>query len=198
MLNLILLILGALCFGMMLLFIKTVVNDKIETKTTKFIDIGMILLMSMSLACLIYSPLLLKDLHETGAINYNNWLTTPIHQIETKTKTTQRQNAWTKKDLPKNSLVVLYKYECPDCEENYDLLKSIQEKAPTKYVESGSLLGKYLVKQYGVENVPSLLIWTDDNKPLQHYELIKIREEKIQEYIDLVNNLNKKGRKEND
>ena len=198
MLTLILLILGALCFGMMLLFIKTVVNDKIETKTTKFIDIGMILLMSMSLACLIYSPLLLKDLRETGAINYNNWLTTPIHQIETKNKTTQRQNAWTKKDLPKNSLVVLYKYECPDCEENYDLLKSIQEKAPTKYVESGSLLGKYLVKQYGVENVPSLLIWTDDDKPLQHYELIKIKEEKIQEYIDLINNLNKKGTKEND
>lgn len=198
MLNLILLILGALCFGIMLLFIKTTVPNKTETKLTKFIDIGMILLMSISLAYIIYSPFLLKDLREIGAINYNNWLTTPMHQIETKIKTTQRQNAWTKKDLSKNSLIVLYKYECPDCEENYNLLKSIQEKTNTKYVESGSLLGKHLVKEYGVENVPSLLIWTDDDKPLQHYELINIREEKIQEYIDLVNNLNKKGTKEND
>lgn len=87
-------------------------------------------------------------------LQYIEWKKLTIEQIEKKAKLTPTASK-TPEDLA-GAIVILYKFNCSDCEAIYPALtEKLQGKNNIYFVPSGSKLGKKLIKNGNVKEVPT-------------------------------------------
>lgn len=160
------------------------------------IGFGITILM-VACMCGFISTYLIIQAEKTGLANNEDFKQTTIQEFLKHKDKTFEQTTDNKKNFQPKSLIVLYRYGCPDCEKNHEELKKLKNKVPTHYVESRSNLGKELVKQYDVKFVPSILLWNENSNIYQHIEIKDLKnnikeQEKMKEIINtiLLNHLN--------
>lgn len=156
-----------------------------------------IILLIVACICGFISAYLITQAEKIGFTNRDDFMQTTIEEFFKHKDKTFEQTTDNKKDFQPKSLIILYRYGCPDCEENHDELEKLKDKVPTHYIESRSNLGKELVKQYDVKFVPAVLLWDENSNIYQHIEIKDLKnntkeQEKIKEMIDtiLLNHLN--------
>ena len=113
------------------------------------------------LGCIALIPILLLAFIQANLVGANhkglqyvNWKSMTLEQIHKTAKITPTASK-TPEDLT-GSIVILYKFGCPDCEAIYpDLQKKLQGKDNVYFVPSGSDLGQKLVKKGKIQEVPT-------------------------------------------
>lgn len=90
----------------------------------------------------------------TKGLQYIKWENMTLKQIS---ETASRTPAASKTpDNLSGSIIILYKFGCPDCEGIYPELKTeLQGKSNIYFVPSGSKLGQKLIKTSGILEVPT-------------------------------------------
>lgn len=187
-------------FGIIICIIGASINIKSANSNIEIdkhiIELG---IMSIIIACIcgIISVYLLVQAEKTGLANREDFKQITIQEFINHRDKTFEQTINSKKEFQPKSLIIIYRYGSPDCEENYDELKKLEDKVPTYYVESRSNLGKELIKQYNINSVPSILLWDENSNIYQHIEIKDLKNnikerDKIKELIDKIspNNLN--------
>lgn len=154
------------------------------------IGLGIMLLIIASV-CGMISIYLLIQAEKTGLAHRDDFKKTTIQEFLNHRDKTFEQTIENKSDIEPKSLIILYRYGCPDCEKNHDELKKLKDKVPTYYIESRSNLGKELVKQYDIKFVPSVLLWDENSNIYQHIEIKDLKnnteeQEKIKEMMNTI------------
>lgn len=150
------------------------------------IGFGIILLIIACISGLI-SVYLLVQAERTGLASREDFKQTTIQEFLKHKDKTFEQTIDSKKDFQPKSLIVIYRYGCPDCEKNHDELKKLKDKVPTYYIESKSNLGKELVKQYDVKFVPSILLWDSNPDDYRHIEVKDLKNNSEEQ--EIINNM---------
>lgn len=111
--------------------------------------LGMILLITTILL------FILAPLHGMEKANIK---TTNFIDVLTSTINTPMQSKANPKDIKPGSIIIYYKFDCPDCHAIYkDLSKNIKGISDVYWISSRSTTGEKLLKEYPVEEVPSAI-----------------------------------------